>query len=114
MTVKLINHRYTKEMEPEANMAEMNESYYDSHYNYSVFEDYEEVIPSIPTEQLVVPILVYSLTFITGLLGNILILVAVASQKQVKATCQCQESPDIFDKLFISINSRGNLIIYTE
>ena len=64
-------------------MVEMNESYYDSHYNYSVFEDYEELIPSIPTEQLVVPILVYSLTFITGLLGNILILVAVASQKQV-------------------------------
>ena len=74
-------------MEPEAEMVEMNESYYDSHYNYSVFEDYEEgVIPSIPTEQLVVPILVYSLTFITGLLGNILILVAVASQKQVRAT----------------------------
>ena len=70
-------------MEPEDNMAEMNESYYYSHYNYSVFEDYEELIPSIPTEQLVVPILVYSLTFITGLLGNILILVAVASQKQV-------------------------------
>ena len=69
-------------------MAEMNESYYDSHYhyNYSVFGDYEYeegVIPSIPTEELVVPIIVYSLTFITGLLGNILILVAVASQKQV-------------------------------
>ena len=74
-------------MEPEANMAEMNESYYDhydSHFNYSVFEDYEEVVPSIPIEQLLVPILVYSLTFITGLLGNILILVAVASQKQVR------------------------------
>ena len=72
-------------MEPEAYMTEMNESYYDSHYNYTVFEDYEEgVIPSIPTEQLVVPILVYSLTFITGLFGNILILIAVASQKQVK------------------------------
>ena len=85
MTVNLINHRDTTEMEPEANMAEMNESYYDSHYNYSVFEDYEEgVIPSIPIEQLLVPILVYSLTFITGLLGNILILVAVASQKQVR------------------------------
>ena len=75
-------------MEPEDTMAEMNESYYDSHYpyNYSLFEDYEEVIPSIPTEELVVPIIVYSLTFITGLLGNILILVAVASQKQVRAT----------------------------
>ena len=71
-------------MEPEANMAELNESYYDGYYNYSVFEDYEEVVPSIPIEQLLVPILVYSLTFITGLLGNILILVAVASQKQVR------------------------------
>ena len=71
-------------MEQEENMTEMYESFYDDHYNYSDYGDYSEgIIPSIPTQELVLPLLVYSLTFLTGLLGNILILVAVASQKQV-------------------------------
>lgn len=65
-------------------MSQNNESDYETYYNYSLYEDYEEGrIPSIPTEELLVPLLVYSITFITGLGGNILILVAVASQKQV-------------------------------
>ena len=70
-------------MEPGTQWNLMNESYYDSYYNYSLYEDYHELIPEIPSEELVFPLLVYSITFITGLVGNILILVAVASQKQV-------------------------------
>ena len=73
--------------------------------NYSYYEDdypvYEEGdIPAIPLDgkhwpirglqsvitdqsELLVPVLVYSVTYITGLIGNILILVAVTGQKQV-------------------------------
>ena len=40
-------------------------------------------IPTIGQSELLVPVLVYSVTYITGLIGNILILVAVTGQKQV-------------------------------
>ena len=41
--------------------------------------------PSIDMKELLPPLLVYSVTFITGLIGNILILLAVTGQKQVKS-----------------------------
>ena len=41
------------------------------------------VIATINQSELLVPVLVYSVTYITGLIGNILILVAVTGQKQV-------------------------------
>ena len=50
------------------------------HYDYEIM--YDE-IPSIPLDELLAPLLVYSVTYCTGLLGNILILVAVTGQKQV-------------------------------
>ena len=82
-------------------MSETNESDYDSYYNYSVYQDYEEAgIPSIPTEELLLPLLVYSVTFITGLLGNILILVAVASQKQVTISGE-RDARSFFAKLIL-------------
>ena len=49
------------------------------HYDYSMYDE----IPSIPLDELLAPLLVYSVTYCTGLLGNILILVAVTGQKQV-------------------------------
>ena len=59
------------------------ETFYD---NYSYYEEYEYElgdVPAIPLDELLVPVLVYSVTYITGLIGNILILVAVTGQKQV-------------------------------
>ena len=53
-------------------------------YNYADYEyDYDPTITTISLKELVAPLLVYSLTFILGLVGNILILVAVTAQKQV-------------------------------
>ena len=52
---------------------------YDHYYDY----DYDPNLSSIPLEELVVPLLIYSITFTIGLLGNTLILVAVRGQKQV-------------------------------
>ena len=42
-----------------------------------------ESVQTIYQSELLVPVLVYSVTYITGLIGNILILVAVTGQKQV-------------------------------
>ena len=53
-----------------------------SYYDYMMYQADE--IPSIPMEELVAPLLVYSVTYILGLVGNILILVAVTGQKQVE------------------------------
>ena len=45
---------------------------------------YEEgEVPSPAMSEVLVPVLIYSATYLTGLLGNILILVAVTEQKQV-------------------------------
>ena len=53
-------------------------------YDYEDYEyEYDPSTTSISVEELVVPLLVYSITFIIGLVGNILILVAVRGQKQV-------------------------------
>jgi hypothetical protein len=40
-------------------------------------------LATITVDELVVPLVVYSITFTIGLVGNILILVAVRGQKQV-------------------------------
>ena len=46
---------------------------------------YEEgEVPSPAMSEVLVPVLIYSATYLTGLLGNILILVAVTGQKQVR------------------------------
>ena len=53
-------------------------------YDYEDYAyEYDPSTTSISVEELVVPLLVYSITFIIGLVGNILILVAVRGQKQV-------------------------------
>ena len=53
-------------------------------YDYEdYYYEYDPSSTSISMEELVVPLLVYSITFIIGLVGNILILVAVRGQKQV-------------------------------
>ena len=55
----------------------------------NISDDYEDYYydydPTFNTnmEELVVPLLVYSITFTIGLVGNILILVAVRGQTQV-------------------------------
>ena len=57
-------------------------------YQYYDYEDYwydyDPSLSSISVGELVVPLLVYSITFTIGLVGNILILVAVRGQRQVK------------------------------
>ena len=54
-------------------------------YNDTDYPMYEEgEVPSPAMSEVLVPVLVYSATYITGLLGNILILVAVTGQKQVR------------------------------
>ena len=52
-------------------------------FPYWLIRDLYSVI--IDQSELLVPVLVYSVTYITGLIGNILILVAVTGQKQVSA-----------------------------
>ena len=53
-------------------------------YDYDDYlYDYDPSLSSISVGELVVPLLVYSITFTIGLVGNILILVAVSGQKQV-------------------------------
>ena len=58
--------------------------------NHSVYNDYEDyyyeydsTVNEISVGELVVPLLVYSVTFTIGLMGNVLILVAVSGQTQV-------------------------------
>ena len=68
-------------------MSVTNQSgYYLYDYEEYLYE-YEQNLTGIPLDpsmdELVVPLLVYSLTFITGLVGNTLILVAVRGQTQV-------------------------------
>ena len=46
--------------------------------------DYDPGNYSISMGELVVPLLVYSITFTIGLMGNTLILVAVKAKKQVR------------------------------
>ena len=61
-------------------------------YNDTDYPMYEEgEVPSPAMSEVLVPVLVYSATYITGLLGNILILVAVTGQKQVRlqSTTSC-------------------------
>ena len=54
-------------------------------YDYEDYEyEYDPSTTSISVEELVVPLLVYSITFFIGLVGNILILVAVRGQRQVR------------------------------
>ena len=50
-------------------------------YDYTMYQ--ADNLPSIPLAELLTPLLVYSVTYVTGLIGNILILVAVTGQKQV-------------------------------
>ena len=53
-------------------------------YDYDDYlYDYDPSLSSISMGELVVPLLVYSITFTIGLVGNTLILVAVRGQKQV-------------------------------
>ena len=60
------------------------ETFYDNYSYYDYDPEYElGDVPAIPLDELLVPVLVYSVTYITGLIGNILILVAVTGQKQV-------------------------------
>ena len=61
-----------------------------SYYDYMMYQADE--IPSIPMEEMVAPLLVYSITYILGLVGNILILVAVTGQKQVDTFSKISES----------------------
>ena len=53
-------------------------------YDYDEYwYDYDTSMSSISTGELVMPLLVYSITFTIGLVGNILILVAVKGRKKV-------------------------------
>ena len=61
-----------------------------SYYDYMMYQADE--IPSIPMEEMVAPLLVYSITYILGLVGNILILVAVTGQKQVDTFSKISET----------------------
>ena len=56
----------------------LDDSYADYEY------DYDPSITTISCNELLVPLLVYSITFILGVVGNILILLAVTAQKQVE------------------------------
>ena len=61
--------------------------YYEDYplYNDTEYPMYEEgEVPSPAMSEVLVPVLIYSATYLTGLLGNILILVAVTGQKQVR------------------------------
>ena len=63
-----------------------NDSFTESYQLYDYDEywyDYDPSLSSISVGELVVPLLVYSITFTIGLVGNTLILVAVRGQKQV-------------------------------
>ena len=59
-------------------------------YDYQIYDyddywyDYDPGNYSISTGELVVPLLVYSITFTIGLMGNTLILVAVKTKKKVR------------------------------
>jgi hypothetical protein len=59
-------------------------------YDYQMYDyddywyDYDPGNYSISMGELVVPLLVYSITFTIGLMGNTLILVAVKAKKQVR------------------------------
>ena len=57
----------------------------DNHlYDYEDYwYDYDPSLATISVEELVLPLVVYSITFTIGLVGNILILVAVRGQRQV-------------------------------
>ena len=53
-------------------------------YDYEDYwYDYDPSLATISVDELVVPLVVYSITFTIGLVGNILILVAVRGQRQV-------------------------------
>ena len=56
----------------------LDDSYADYEY------DYDPSFTTISFNELLVPLLVYSITFILGVVGNILILLAVTAQKQVE------------------------------
>ena len=70
----------------EANFSE-NTFANQSEYDYEDYEDYyyeyDPTLIKISLGDMVVPLLVYSITFIIGLVGNSLILVAVRGQTQV-------------------------------
>ena len=67
------------------------ENYSNASVDYQLYEyedylyDYDPNLASISLEELVVPLVVYSITFTIGLVGNILILVAVRGQRQVSS-----------------------------
>ena len=53
-------------------------------YDYEdYYYEYDPALTEISVLEMVVPLLVYSITFTMGLVGNILILVAVRGQTQV-------------------------------
>ena len=53
-------------------------------YDYDEYwYEYDTSLSSISTGELVVPLVVYSITFTLGLVGNILILVAVKGREKV-------------------------------
>ena len=61
-------------------------------YDYEDYlYDYDPSLSSISVGELVVPLLVYSITFTIGLVGNTLILVAVRGQKQVNCVSYWQD-----------------------
>ena len=56
-------------------------------YDYEEYlYDYDPSQATITMGEMVVPLVVYSITFTIGLFGNILILLAVRGKKQVKET----------------------------
>ena len=58
-----------------------NQSDYNDYEDY--YYDYDHAVNEISVGDMVVPLLVYTITFTIGLMGNILILVAVGGQTQV-------------------------------
>ena len=67
------------------------ENYSNSSVDYQLYDyedywyDYDPSLATISVDELVVPLVVYSITFTIGLVGNILILVAVRGQRQVSS-----------------------------
>ena len=76
-------------------------------YNYEYEYEYDPNISTISAEELAVPLFVYSLTFVLGVVGNILILVAVSAQKQVFIVTQ---SFTLNNQSFIDTGVSQNII----
>ena len=73
-----------------------DELYRNSSFDY-YYDDYEYTVSEpdladLPITELLLPLTVYSVTFVIGLVGNVLILVAVRGQKQVG---KCTQSVDL-------------------